>query len=539
MIERRGTPRSDTSRGSRPEARTVGALLDELALRHPSRLALKAGQLSLDFASLRSEVRALAQDLLADGLAPGEKLAILMGNRAEWLFLAFAAQLLGAVPVGINTWSSPRELEYVLAHSEASLLFVARRFLKADYVEMLEGLRPWRERFPALRGIVVIDGEAGEGMTPFARFAGSGRGVNEAALDARARAVGPEDPAILLYTSGSTSLPKGVLLAHKGLIENMWEIGSHLHLLPDDRVWVAVSLFWGLGSVNALFAAYTHAAAVVLQEFYEAGAALRLIARERCTALYGTPNMLAGLMDHPERSRYDLSAVNKCATIGSPEQMRRAIAEVAPMTCQIYGLTEGYGNSAVTDAGDPPELRATTVGFPLASQKIRIVDPESGRELPAGEAGEIRIKGQTMIGYHRDPARTAEAFDGEGWLKTGDLGLFDADGRLRFRGRIKEIVKSGGINISPAEVEEVLQAHPEVSQAYVIGLPDPVRDEVLAAVIVPRSGSAPSEAALAAHCRKALAAYKIPRHWRLVSESELPLTVTGKLQKNRLSELFR
>ena len=531
-------PRGEPFRDLCPRARTAGALIDELAARHPLRPALRTAATKFDFAGLRQRVRATAKDLVALGLKPGEKLAILMGNRAEWLLLSFAAQMIGAVAVGINTWSTARELDYVLAHCEASLLVTARRFLKSDFVLLLESLGPWRERFPALRRIIVVDGKPGEGMTPFADFTGAGRGIADRALGALEAAVKPEDAALLLYTSGSTSLPKGVLLAHRGLIENMWEIGCRLHMEPDDRVWVAVSLFWGLGCVNALFAAFTHAAAIVLQESFEAGAALSLIAREGCTLLYGTPNMLAALMDHPERGLYDLRAVKKCATIGSPDQMRRAIVELAPLTCQIYGLTEAYGNSAVTDANDALEARATTVGFPLPGQSIRIVDPESGRALPQRGTGEIRVKGQTMIGYHRDPQRSAEAFDEEGWLKTGDLGFFGADGRLRFRGRIKEMVKSGGINIAPAEVEEVLQAHPEVKEAYVIGLKDPVRDEIVAAVIIARPGSDPSAEALAAHCRKALAAYKIPRQWRFVAETALPLTVTGKLQKNRLHELF-
>ena len=521
-----------------PQARTTGALLDELAARHPDRLALRGGGQSLDFAALRARVRALARDLLALGLRPGERLAILMGNRPEWVLLDFAAKLIGAVPVGINTWSTPNELAYVLGHAEAAILVTADRFLKADYLAMLDTLRPWPEHLPALRRVVVL-GQDGRGDTlTWAGLQGMGDVVTEAALDRLAAQVRPEDPAILLYTSGSTSRPKGVLLAHRGLIENMWDIGARLHLDGTDRVWVVVSLFWALGSVNALFAALTHGAGVVLQEFFDAGAALRLIAGEGCTALYGTPNMLGALLAHPDRAAHDLSGVRTCATIGTPEQMRRVIADLAPRTCQIYGMTETYGNCAVTDADDPAELRATTVGAPLSGQQIRIVDPGSGRVLAAGETGEIRVKGHVMLGYHRDPERTAAAFDPEGWLLTGDLGFLGADGRLRFRGRIKEMVKSGGINVAPAEVEEALESHPAVAQAYVVGVPDAARDEALAAVIVPRAGAAVTPAELAAHCAATLSAYKVPRRWRVVAETELPLTVTGKLQKNRLGELF-
>jgi fatty-acyl-CoA synthase len=523
----------------RPGSRTAGALLDELAARDPTRLALRGddGQV-FDFAGLRARVRGLARDLIALGLQPGEQLAILMGNRAEWVLLDFAAKLIGAIPVGINTWSTPRELAYVLEHSGAAVLVTADRFLKADFLAMLDTLRPWPERLPALRHVVVLGPGTRADTLAFAAFDGMGASVSEAELDALASRVRPEDPAILLYTSGSTSTPKGVLLAHRGLIENMWDIGARLHLEPDDRLWLAVSLFWALGSVNALFAAFTHRAAVVLQDHFEAKAALRLIAGTGCTALYGTPNMLGALLADPARQADDLARVRKCATIGTPEQMRRMIAELASLTCQIYGMTETYGNCAVTDATDPAELRATTVGLPLDGQRIRIADPETGGTLAPGEVGEIRVKGHVMLGYYRDPARTAAAFDADGWLLTGDLGFFGPDGRLRFRGRLKEMVKSGGINIAPAEVEEVLQTHPDVASAYVVGLPDAVRDEILAAVIIPRDGTAPAPEALAAHCATALAAYKVPRVWRIVTETALPLTVTGKVQKNRLGELF-
>jgi fatty-acyl-CoA synthase len=521
-----------------PQARTVPALLDELAARRPDRPALLGGGQVLDFAALRARAHALARDLLALGLRPGERLAILMGNRPEWLLLDFAAKLIGALPVGINTWSTAPELDYVLRHAGAAMLVTADRFLKADFLALLDALRPWPERLPALRRVVVLGADGRADTLPFARLDGAGAGMDAAEVDRLAARVRPEDPAILLYTSGSTSKPKGVLLAHRGLIENMWDIGARLHLDGADRVWLAVSLFWALGSVNALYAAFTHGAAVVLQEHFEPGAALRLIAGARCTALYGTPNMLGALLDHPEHDRHDLSCVRKCATIGTPEQMRRVIDELAPLACQIYGMTETYGNCAVTDAADPPELRATTVGAPLAGQRIRIVDPATGRVLGAGETGEVRVKGHVMAEYYRDPARTADAFDAEGWLHTGDLGFLGADGRLRFRGRIKEMVKSGGINIAPAEVEETLQAHPAVAQAYVVGVPDPKRDELLAAVIVPRAGAAIAAETLAAHCASRLSTYKIPRLWRVVAETELPLTVTGKLQKNRLAELF-
>jgi fatty-acyl-CoA synthase len=344
--------------------------------------------------------------------------------------------------------------------------------------------------------------------------------------------------AYLLYTSGSTALPKGVQIQHYALIENMWQIGERQHVTEHDRLWLAVSLFWGLGCENALFNLLTHGGCVVLQEHFDAGEALALIERERCTVFYGTPNMAQALHEHPDRPRRDLSSLRGGATIGTPEQIMRVVELGAREICNIYGLTETYGNCNVADAADPLEKRIANVGRPLVGVDQRIVDPETGKVLPSGEVGEIRVKGYVTSGYYKDPERTAEAFDENGYFRTGDFGCLDADGYLHFRGRIKEMVKTGGINVAPIEVEEVLMSHPAVQAAFVTGVPDPVQDELLAAVIVRKNGAALSEREVSEYCRKVLAAYKVPRLIRFVAEEELPLTTTGKVQKNRLAATF-
>lgn len=253
---------------------------------------------------------------------------------------------------------------------------------------------------------------------------------------------------------------------------------------------------------------------------------------------YGTPNMGQAMAEHPDRPRRDLSSLRGGATIGTPEQMMRVVNLGAKEICNIYGLTETYGNCNVTDAHDPLEKRLTTVGQPLVGVTQRIVDPETGRVLPTGEIGEVRVKGYVTVGYLKEPGLTSAAFDEEGFFKTGDLGFVDSEGHLSFRGRIKEMVKTGGINVAPIEVEEVLMQHPGVHLAFCTGVPDAVRDEVLAAVIVAKPGIQLTEAMLAEHCKAQLAAYKLPRLYRFASEKELPLTTTGKLQKNKLAAVF-
>jgi fatty-acyl-CoA synthase len=516
-----------------PASRTIPDLIDELAQRYPDREAVVGSGQRYTYRALRAEVRRLARGLHALDMRRGDKVAILMGNRPEWLIVDFAITLLGAVMVGVNTWATARELQHILSHSDTRFLFCVSRFLKHDYAAMLPELD-----LPKLERIICV-GEGGRtDWLSYSHLLSNGDSVDEKIIDAAQRSVRPQDMAYLLYTSGSTSLPKGVEIQHYALIENMWHIGERQKVTERDRLWLAVSLFWGLGCENALFNLLTHGGCIVLQEHFDAGQALELIERERCTVFYGTPNMAQALYEHPDRPKRELSSLRGGATIGTPEQIMRVVELGAREICNIYGLTETYGNCNVADARDPLEKRISNVGRPLAGVEQRIVDPLTGKVLPHGEVGEIRVKGYVTTGYYKDPERTREAFDENGFFRTGDLGLLDAEGYLHFRGRIKEMVKTGGINVAPIEVEEVLLAHPAVQAAYVTGVPDAVHDELLAAVIVPKRGATLSEREVTEHCRKSLAAYKVPRLIRFAAEEELPLTTTGKVQKNRLVSTF-
>jgi len=514
-----------------PASRTIADLIDELAQRYPDREAIVGAGQRYTYRALRAEVRRLARGLHALGVRRGDKVAILMGNRPEWLIADFAITLLGAVMVGVNTWATARELQHILSHSDTRFLFCVARFLKHDYAAMLPELD-----LPKLERVICVGDGGRPGWLSYEELIS--QGGEETAIDAAQRAVQPHDMAYLLYTSGSTALPKGVQIQHYALIENMWHIGERQRVTEHDRLWLAVSLFWGLGCENALFNLLTHGGCIVLQEHFDAGEALELIERERCTVFYGTPNMAQTLHEHPDRAKRDLSSLRGGATIGTPEQIMRVVELGAREICNIYGLTETYGNCNVADARDPLEKRISNVGRPLPGVDQRIVDPASGRILPAGEVGEVRVKGYVTIGYYKDPERTREAFDENGFFRTGDLGMLDAEGYLHFRGRIKEMVKTGGINVAPIEVEEVLLSHPAVQAAFVTGVPDAVHDELLAAVIVPKRGATLSERELTEHCRKSLATYKVPRLIRFAAEEELPLTTTGKVQKNRLASTF-
>ena len=523
-----------------PRSRTVPALLAELAEGHPEAQFVVGDGRRLRYPEFRAEARRFARGLHALGVRRGDKVAILMGNRPEWLIADFAVLALGAVMVSLNTWATRRELAWMLDHSETSVLVTVDRFLGQDYTGAL-GEATAAGELPKLRHVVRIapDGRELPGGVSWESVIEAGESVPESVIDEAQAAVEPPDVACILYTSGSTSTPKGVQLQHYALIENMWHIGERQHLRAGDRLWLAVSLFWGLGCENALFALMTHAGTIVLQERFEAGEAIDLIEREGCTVVYATPNMVRAIAEHPGCRPDRLASLRTGVTIGTPEQVRLLADLGANEVCNVYGLTETYGNCTVTDAHDPIEVRMASVGRPLPGFELAIEDPETRRPLPAGEVGEIKVRGYVTCGYYRAEDKNREAFDDGGWFLTGDLGYLDESGGLHFRGRLKEMIKTGGINVAPVEVEEVLMSHPRVEQAYVVGLPDAERDEIVAAVVVPREDpGAVDEAALRAHCAGALAAYKRPRRYRLVAAGDLPLTTTGKVRKLGMKDLF-
>ncbi len=527
-----------------PTPVTIPALLDAQAQQFGDQEAVVCGSTRLTYAALRLEVRRAAKGFATLGVKRGNHVAILMGNRPEWIIAFLALQQLGATAVGLNTWGTPREMAFSLAHAEVDVLVAVDRFRKNDYRAMLDGMQPLATSFPKLRNIVWLSTDTPPASRPDGQMAWDqvmalGDGVSDSAIDAMGQAVQPDDVALLLYTSGSTAAPKGILLHHRLWIQNAWHIGERQHVTHKDRLWLAVSLFWSFGSVNALPNILSHGACVVLQEHFDAEEALALIERERCSILYGTPNMVLALKDHPSRARRNLRSLRSGAMIGTPEQIMMAVDLGAHEICNVYGLSETYGNCAVTDASEPLAVRIQCVGQPLPGVTMRICHLETGLPVGAGEVGEIRVKGPLFSAYYKEPQKTAEAYDADRFFRTGDLGMLDEAGRLYYRGRQKEMVKSGGINIAPIEVEETLMRHPSVRTAYVIGVPDPLLDEILVAIVIAHEGHTPDPVELKRFCKQELAAYKVPAKFHLATDAELPLTTTGKVQKMHLHKLLK
>lgn len=522
----------------RPESKTLCALIEEMAARYPERPAVSFEGRTVTFSEFRRLAIDCAKALHAQGVRRGDKVGILMGNRIEWLVVNFAAQYVGATMVALNTWYTERELAYVLEHSDVSLLVSADHYLRADYVAMLEAMQPWAQTLPQLRKVVTLGERQARDSIPYERFIACGAGVTDEEILSLSRAVEAEDIAYILYTSGSTAHPKGVMLVHRHLIENMFDIGQRMHFTPNDVVYMPLSLFWGMGCMNMLIGPWTHGMHIVLQAQFDASDGLELIQRYRCSVLAGTANIIHAIFEHPQRVCYDLSSMNKGTPLGTPETSMTIMRTVMPLGVRVYGLTESHGFATMHDAGDPIEKRACTDGRVMPGFELRIVSPDTDQVLGPGEVGEVRLKGHLMRGYYKNPEATANSYDEEGFFKTGDVGAMDADGYLLFMGRYKEMLKTGGINVAPIEVEEVLLKHPKVREAFVTGLPDPVREQVVAAIIVLKEGASMDEEEVIQHCRDQLAAYKVPRHIRFATMDEIPHTTTKKVHRLRLATLF-
>ena len=516
-----------------PTSRTLPHLLDELSQRFPDCSAVTGGGQELTYGDLRAQSRAFAHGLSKLGIGRGDHVALLMQNRPEWLVAFFGIASLGAVAVAINTWATAHELEYMLSHSEARALVTVDRFINNDYLATLATIEPRAERLPRLEHVVCLADKLPNNVIAFADLLAP---RNEHEGEHSIIAAEPNDVAAMLYTSGSTSTPKGVPILHFGLIENAWNIGERLGIVVGDRVWLPSPLFWGFGCENALFVSFTHGACLVVQDIFDAGEALRLLEEESCTVVYVTANMVHAVLEHEDFAKRDLSALRTGATLGSPAQIEQA-ARLAPNICHVYGLTETYANAITTETTDSLEIRQHSIGMPLPGMEVVIADPETHEPVADGVIGEIKIKGYVTPGYHNDPEKNAAGFDADGFLLTGDLAFFGPDGRVYFRGRLKEMVKTGGINVSPIEVEDVLRTHPDVQEVFVTGVADATHDEIVAAVVVAKRDGVSADQ-LADFCRQTLASYKVPRAFRFVSAEELPVTATGKLQKNRLPEFF-
>ncbi|MEM7751308.1 MAG: class I adenylate-forming enzyme family protein [Pseudomonadota bacterium] len=515
-----------------PYSRTIFELLCEQAEIAPTGIAAIHGFRRVTYSELADAAGRLAAGLRHKGVRRGDRVGLLSTNSIEWLEIFFAATALGATLVPFSTWSTARELEFLINDSRIQRLFLIARFGDQNFAENVLDMMSAGAILP-IKDCCLIDGSTDPSMTTLNDW----RGANPLPQLPPGERASANDTLLLLYTSGSSNRPKSVPLDHFAAIENGFNIGERQGLRAGDRVLISIPLFWSYGAVNALPAILSHGATLVLQDRFEAAGALDLIEQERCTAIYTLPAMTNALVGHetfqPERT----SSLRTGVTIGAPQDITKAANELgARDICNIYGATENYGNCCVTPHYWPLQQRATCQGPPLPGVSIRIRNLESGHLVGPGEVGEIEVHGYLTRGYDGNSAHAnAQSFTDDGYFRTSDLGSLDAEGHLHFAGRRSEMIKRSGINVSPAEVEEALQQHADVALAGVTGIEDESRGEIIVAYLVARPGHTIVAAGVKKFCRERLSRYKVPD--RLVVVESLPLTATGKLMRRELKAL--
>ncbi|MFH1349393.1 MAG: AMP-binding protein [Pseudomonadota bacterium] len=529
-----------------PGSKTLGDFLDEMASRFPENEAIVFKEERYTYKDFQDQANRIAKGLIKLGLKKGDKVATLINNRPEWLFLAFGVAKAGGIYVPLSTFYRSRELKYALGHCEIKMLFTIGEFLRHDFLKMvrdllpgLDGAAPGEARFegfPDLQCVVSLD-EKTPGTYLWEDILKLGEDIPDAELERAQSVVKGDDLVYILLTSGTTAHPKAVQLLHHPVIENPFNIGERQHFTPEDRLWVAIPVFYGMFSTNAMTAMMGHGGTMVIQEFFDPAEALRLIEKERCTIIYGFYNMLSAILNHPDRAKRDLSSVRTGSTIGKAEEMR-LMAELAPKICHIYGLTESYGNSHLTDSDDPMELKCQSPGKPLPGFDTRVADMETGETLPPGEIGELCLKGHVTPAYFKDPENNEKAFDKEGWFHTGDLVRVDEENNMYFVSRLKEMLKVGGINVSPATVENYLMSNPKIKEVHVIGYPDEKKDEVVMAVVELKKDEKATEEEIIQFCKGKIASYCVPAYVHFLDGEEWPKTSSGKVPQKMVKELI-
>ncbi len=528
-----------------PYSRTLFDLVCEQAERYPDRDAVVGSERTLSYSQLLARVSGVAGGLRACGVARHDRVGLLLDNRPEWIEICFGAVAIGAVLVPFSTWSKRRELEFLFKDSRIKVLFAADKVGQQDFAQDLAAMMPslavhapgaWREpAYPALETVILVGKTRMSAVLEYESFATAQPPLAEP--PAPGDGARTDDPALILYTSGSTSYPKAVPLTHASIIENGFNIGERQGLTPEDRVLLSPPLFWSYGSANAMLSTLGHGAALVLQRRFEAGEALDLIERQRVTSLYTMPGMTAAMLMHKDFRRERTRTLRTGVTIGTPQDVATVANELgAREICNIYGQTESCGNCAVAPHHWPLERRMRVQGPPLPGVQIRIVDEATGEPVAQGTPGQIEVKGNVTPGYDGKSAENnTKAFTADGFFRTGDLGLLTPEGDVQFHARTTEMIKRAGINIAPAEVEEVLRKHDGVAEVGVVGAPDPDKGEIVLAFVVGKPDARLTEEMLRAHCRAEAASYKTPD--RIEIRDSLPTTATGKLMRSELKTL--
>ena len=495
---------------------------------------LATGQrISWSYVDLWAKANEVARALVASGVGKGTRVGILMTNRPEFIAATFGTALAGGVATTMSTFSTATELEYLIEISGVSLLLLERHVLKKDFAAIVAAMDP--VKLPFLTDIISLGG-GDVGIADWPSFLTRGAGVPQAQVDARAASNTPADPGALFFSSGSTARPKGILSSHRGIAIQLWRWAGWYEAKPGElRMWPANGFSWSGNFGMCLGGALTRAGSIVLQSIFDPEEALALMAREKVTFLNAWPHQWGQLIGAKNWATTDLSSLIYIDA-KSPIAAHPTIRSTWREPYAAYGNTETFTLSSTFPANTPEDVIGGSHGVPCPGNSFKIVNPLTGETLPMGERGEMCVKGPTMmIGYLGIPLD--ETLDSEGYLHTGDGGWFDDEGRLHWEGRLNDIIKTGGANVSPVEIDTVMKKCPGVKAIQSVGVPHDLLGELVVACVVPFDGSALTETDVQTFAKATLASYKVPRRVLFFADEALQLTGSSKIKTADLRKM--
>lgn len=528
----------------------LGELPERAAKQWGTREALMFQGKRWGFEAVSAEVDRVARGLMAAGIKPGDKVALWLMNGPEWIHIMFAIFRIGAVLVPVNTRLRTLDVAYILKQSEASVLVAPDVSGPIDYYSMMTEVLPTLKNsaldgksdidetdYPQLKKVVIVSENPQPGTLHWPDLLANGEQVSQSDMQARAQGVNPNDPVFIMYTSGTTGFPKGVLHTH-ALYRNVSDRASRMGITQNDVILNYLPLFHMFGFSEGALMSMVTGARQVLTETFDPGESLDLIETEKATLLYGFDTHFKDLVELQDKSPRDISSI-RTGILAAGMSNTTPIARMARKTLGVlftgFGMSEFGVGATLSFYDSTAEQACETSGYPAPGYAIRVIDPETGKDQPPGEPGEILVKGYMVTqGYYNKPEETAKVMDAEGWFHTGDMGILRPDGYLRFMGRYKDMLKIGGENVDPMEVEALLLGHPGVHQVAVVGFPDLRLAEVAVGFVqpVPESGVTPAD--IIAYCKGKVASFKVPRH--VIFVEEFPMTGSGKIQKVKLRE---
>lgn len=519
--------------------KTLGQMLNHVGEKYPNKDALVHTEIGVryNYSLLLWEVNRVAKGMIKMGIGKGDRVILWAPNIPEWIITQMALAKIGAILVPVDPGAGREDFHYILGQSEASTIIMARGLEDEEYVHMVLSERDYA---PHLENMVVVSDKSYPEMTLWTELTAEGDDLDTKVLEEMENKVEPEDPIAIMYTSGTTGNPKGVVLDHLGLINKSIFSTKRQGLDSKDRLCLFFPLFHMFGNTCITMAGMLTGAAMIMAcQSFDPQKVLHAIHKEQCTAIYASPSMVIALVDHPEFNKKRWKSLRKGIIGGSPcpmELMKKLVQDIGISQIMVaYGITEASSWITMTKPDDPLQLRVSTIGTPLPCNQVKIINPDTGEDLPPNTQGELCVRGLLMKEYFKMPAATAAAIDKDGWFHSGDLGEMDERAYVRITGRLKDVIIRDGVEIHPTEVEEVIYRLPEVSEVQVFGFPHPEKGQEIGAWVKLKEGADLSLESLVEYTKSEVDVKKQPRHYKFVTD--FPMTRSGKVQKFKLAEM--